>query len=49
MKVSRAVARVQIHEQQGRSVGYGTDFLVSPSLFLINNHVLDSAEAAAAS
>ena len=49
MNVSRAVARVQIHDQQGRSVGYGTGFLVSPRLFLTNNHVLDSAEAASAS
>ena len=49
MKVSRAVARVQIHDQQGRSLGYGTGFLVSPRLFLTNNHVLDSAEAASAS
>jgi V8-like Glu-specific endopeptidase len=49
LKVSRAVARVQIHDQQGRSLGYGTGFLVSPRLFLTNNHVLDSAEAASAS
>ena len=49
MKVSRAVARVQIHDQQGRSVGYGTGFLVSPRLFLTNNHVLNSAEVASAS
>jgi len=49
MKVSRAVARVQIHDQQGRSVGYGTGFLVSPRLFLTNNHVLGSAEVASAS
>jgi V8-like Glu-specific endopeptidase len=49
MTVSRAVARVQLHDQQGRSVGFGTGFLVSPRLFLTNNHVLDSAETASAS
>jgi V8-like Glu-specific endopeptidase len=49
MNASRAVARVQVHDQQGRSLGYGTGFLVSPRLFLTNNHVLDSVEAASAS
>ena len=49
MNVSRAVARVETHDQQGRTMAYGTGFLVSPRLFLTNNHVLDSVEAASAS
>ena len=46
---ARAVARVHIHDLQGGSLGYGTGFLVSPRLFLTNNHVLDSVATASAS
>ena len=46
LTASRPVGRVNI---RGRQKGYGTGFLVSPSLLLTNNHVLKSTEAAAAS
>lgn len=49
VQVARAVARVQIRDGQGRAAGYGTGFLVSPRLFLTNNHVLATAASAAAS
>lgn len=43
---SRAVCRVQIRDEAGRVVGYGTGSLVSPRLVLTNHHVLPTAEAA---
>ncbi|MCT0213676.1 MULTISPECIES: lipase family protein [unclassified Synechococcus] len=49
VQVARAVARVQIRDGQGRAEGYGSGFLVSPRLFLTNNHVLATAASAAAS
>ena len=45
---ARAVARVVTHLGNGR-FAYGTGFLVSPSLFLTNNHVLPSEQEASAS
>ncbi len=44
--VARTVGRVPIRER-GRTVGYGTGFLVSPRLLMTNNHVLESEEEAA--
>ncbi len=41
--VQRAVARVTLTESHGRlpaGTGWGTGFLVSPSLFMTNNHVI---------
>jgi endonuclease G len=49
LATSHAVARIQIKTAQGNLAGYGTGFLVSPRLLLTNNHVFESAEAAAAS
>ena len=45
--ISRTVGRVHCRNRTGRTVAYGTGFMVSPRLMLTNNHVLDSAEAAA--
>jgi endonuclease G len=44
--VSRSVCRVEIRDNIGRVLGYGTGFLVSPSLLLTNNHVLEDEECA---
>lgn len=49
LAVARFVGRINIRSSLGRSVGYGTGFMVSPTLLLTNHHVLDSADAAAAS
>ncbi|TWT00535.1 DNA/RNA non-specific endonuclease [Planomicrobium sp. CPCC 101079] len=45
-KASRAVCRITIRNRNGQIQGYGTGFLVSPTLLLTNNHVLDTSEAA---
>lgn len=44
--VARFVGRVHIRSQPGRTRGFGTGFVVSPRLFLTNNHVLPSPEMA---
>ncbi|HVK11474.1 MAG TPA: DNA/RNA non-specific endonuclease [Gemmataceae bacterium] len=46
---ARAVGRVVIRSDAGRVLGYGSGALVSPRLFVTNNHVLGSAGQAAAS
>ncbi len=46
---SLSVARVEIRRPDGRRLGYGTGFLVSPGVLLTNNHVLPSVESARAS
>jgi endonuclease G, mitochondrial len=46
LAVSRFVGRINIRTAPGRTVGFGTGFMVSPSLLLTNNHVLGSAEMA---
>ncbi|MGP4022072.1 DNA/RNA non-specific endonuclease [Actinomadura sp. 3N407] len=43
---ARTVGRVNIRDEGGRTVGYGTGSLVSPSLFLTNHHVLPDAVTA---
>ncbi|MGO4312493.1 DNA/RNA non-specific endonuclease [Pseudomonas sp. KB_15] len=43
------VCRILIRGQDGRSLGSGTGFMVSPRLLLTNEHVLRSAEEAAPS
>jgi endonuclease G len=45
-RAARAVARVDIRDDRGRLVGYGSGSLVSPQLFLTNHHVLPDAETA---
>ena len=49
LAVARFVGRINIRSDSGRSIGYGTGFMVSPRLLLTNNHVLGSAEEARAS
>ncbi|RPI48679.1 MAG: serine protease, partial [Chloroflexi bacterium] len=44
--ISRTVGRVHCRNRTGRTVAYGTGFMVSPRLMMTNNHVLDSAEMA---
>jgi endonuclease G, mitochondrial len=43
---SRAVCRIDIRDEIGRLVGYGTGSMVSPRLLLTNHHVLPSADDA---
>jgi V8-like Glu-specific endopeptidase len=49
LAVARFVGRINIRSSLGRSIGYGTGFMVSPTLLLTNHHVLESADVAAAS
>jgi endonuclease G len=46
---SRSVGRVDIRDDAGRVVGFGTGFLVTSRLLLTNHHVLPDAGTAAAS
>jgi endonuclease G len=46
---SSAVCRIDIRDEAGRVVGYGTGSLVSPRLLLTNHHVLPSAQVARSS
>lgn len=46
LEASRSVCRINIRTQRGIPEGYGTGFLISPSLLLTNNHVLPSREYA---
>lgn len=41
-----AVARVVIRSSSGAVLGYGTGSMITPSLIMTNNHVLDSASRA---
>ena len=43
---ARAVGRVDIRDQTGRDVGYGTASLISGQLALTNHHVLPTADVA---
>lgn len=45
-RTSRCVGRVRIKEA-GKTIGFGTGFMVAPRLMLTNNHVLESAARAA--
>lgn len=45
-RAGRAVGRIQVRDLGGRIRGFGTGFLVSPSLLLTNNHVLPTVESA---
>jgi endonuclease G len=44
---SHAVGRVDIRDDAGRVIGYGTGSLVTPTLLLTNHHVLPDAQTAA--
>jgi endonuclease G, mitochondrial len=46
LKASKPVCRIEVRDLIGRVLGHGTGFLVSPSLLLTNNHVLENANAA---
>ncbi|BBB92003.1 MAG TPA: DNA/RNA non-specific endonuclease [Methylomusa anaerophila] len=46
LKASKPVCRIEIRDHIGRVLGHGTGFLVSPSLLLTNNHVLENVDAA---
>jgi endonuclease G, mitochondrial len=46
MIASDAVARVEVHDDEAKLVGFGTGFMISPRLFLTTNLVLPSAERA---
>ena len=48
-RAARAVGRIDIRDDRGRLVGYGTGSLVSPRLLLTNHHVLPDAATAAGS
>jgi endonuclease G len=43
---AKPVCRIEVHDTIGRVLGFGTGFLVSPSLIITNNHVLDTEEVA---
>lgn len=47
MVASRSVGRVLIRTRPGYVVGYGSGAMVSPRLFLTNNHVVGTVERAA--
>lgn len=46
LKAASPVCRIEIQSRTGGVLGYGTGFLVSPSLLLTNNHVLENQEVA---
>ncbi|MBP1928978.1 endonuclease G [Methanolinea mesophila] len=45
-RVSRSVCRIEVRDAIGRVLWYGTGFLVSPTLLLTNNHILETTEHA---
>ncbi|BAH53692.1 DNA/RNA non-specific endonuclease [Rhodococcus opacus] len=46
---ARSIGRVNIRDARGALQGYGTGFLVSPTLLLTNHHVLPDADTARSS
>jgi endonuclease G len=46
VEAAQAVGRINIRDERGRLVGYGTGSLVSPELLLTNHHVLTDARVA---
>lgn len=46
MAAARAVCRIDIRDRRGRSLGFGSGFLVGDGVLLTNNHVLPSSEVA---
>ncbi|QDU37561.1 Extracellular ribonuclease precursor [Maioricimonas rarisocia] len=49
MQKARSVGRIHVKDTSGRRLGFGTGFLVSPTLLLTNNHVLESENDAVGS
>jgi endonuclease G len=45
-KASQSVCRIQVRSEIGAVLGFGTGFLISPTLLLTNNHVIDKLELA---
>jgi endonuclease G len=43
LAAAHAVCRIQVRDEQGRVLGFGTGSMVSPNLMLTNHHVLESA------
>src|SRR5688500_1975732 len=41
-RAARAVGRISLRDDAGRTVGYGTGFLVAPNIVMTNNHVIGS-------
>ncbi len=46
MHAARSVCRIILRDDNGREIGYGSGFKVSPSLVITNHHVLRTAEEA---
>ncbi|EFM11043.1 DNA/RNA non-specific endonuclease [Paenibacillus curdlanolyticus YK9] len=46
LQVAKSICRIVIKDDSGRSIGYGTGFLVAPTLLLTNNHVFPNTETA---
>ena len=41
---SKSVCRIEVRNEQGRTLEWGTGFMVSPNLLITNQHVLESKE-----
>src|SRR5215210_3258508 len=39
-KTANSICRIDVKDVQGKTLEYGTGFMVSPSLMMTNNHVL---------
>jgi len=46
LQAANPVCRIEIRDRIGRVLGHATGFLVSPSLLLTNNHVLENVDTA---
>lgn len=46
LKAAKPICRIEVRDSIGRILGHGTGFLVSSSLLLTNNHVLENEDSA---
>ena len=46
LNAGKSVCRIALRNHQGQIKGYGTGFLISPSMILTNNHVVDTYDTA---
>jgi len=46
LNAGKSVCRISVRSRSGKLLSYGTGFMVSPSLMMTNNHVLNNEEAA---